>query len=222
MEKYYQTLGLNQGASIEEIQDAYNKLSVELDPKNNNNLNFFKIEHDKVFEAYTILIYEYNKSQSFQEVNYNTSTFKSSDNNFENSDTIDINSNESKESISDTLSNYELKDVNQNDLTNSSNSKKGMFKNLFSFEGRIRRLEYGLSIIIWYVYLVISTLISRGELILFYIFFIPSLWFLWSQAAKRCHDRDNSGWWQIIPLYGLWMLFADGDKGENSYGSSPK
>ena len=48
MEKYYQTLGLNQGASIEEIQDAYNKLSVELDPKNNNNLNFFKIEHDKV------------------------------------------------------------------------------------------------------------------------------------------------------------------------------
>ena len=39
MEKYYQTLGLNQGASIEEIQDAYNKLSVELDPKNNNNLN---------------------------------------------------------------------------------------------------------------------------------------------------------------------------------------
>jgi uncharacterized membrane protein YhaH (DUF805 family) len=52
--------------------------------------------------------------------------------------------------------------------------------------------------------------------------YIPMLWFLWAQGAKRCHDRGNSGWYQIIPLYGLWMLFADSDNGVNEYGENPK
>ena len=34
MKKYYQILGLEKGASKQDIQDAYDKLSVELDPKN--------------------------------------------------------------------------------------------------------------------------------------------------------------------------------------------
>ena len=41
MKKYYQTFGLEKGASKQEIQDAYDKLSVELDPKNNDYLDFF-------------------------------------------------------------------------------------------------------------------------------------------------------------------------------------
>jgi hypothetical protein len=56
MEKFYKILGLSQGATIEEIQDAYNKLSIELDPVNNNNLIYYQIEHKKIIEAYTILI----------------------------------------------------------------------------------------------------------------------------------------------------------------------
>jgi hypothetical protein len=60
MEQYYKTLGLRLGATIEEIQEAYDRLLVELDPVNNNNLNIFKIEHDKVIEAYTILINKLN------------------------------------------------------------------------------------------------------------------------------------------------------------------
>jgi len=43
-----------------------------------------------------------------------------------------------------------------------------------------------------------------------------------AQAAKRCHDRNNSGWWKLIPFYGFWMLFADGDIGDNDYGENPK
>ena len=34
--------------------------------------------------------------------------------------------------------------------------------------------------------------------------------------------RGNSGWYQIIPFYVLWMLFAEGDKEANEYGNPPK
>lgn len=52
--------------------------------------------------------------------------------------------------------------------------------------------------------------------------FIPLLWFTWAQGTKRCHDRGNSGWYQLIPFYGLWMLFGEGDYGINGYGENPK
>ena len=55
-----------------------------------------------------------------------------------------------------------------------------------------------------------------------YILMIPVYWFIFAQGAKRCHDRGNSGWYQIIPFYVLWMLFAEGDTGENNYGDDPK
>ena len=50
----------------------------------------------------------------------------------------------------------------------------------------------------------------------------PAFWFFWAQGAKRCHDRGNSGWYQIIPFYCLWMIFGNSDVGENEYGPRPK
>ncbi len=47
-------------------------------------------------------------------------------------------------------------------------------------------------------------------------------WFFFAQGAKRCHDRNNSGWYQINPVYFLWMLLGDGDEYENDYGKDPK
>lgn len=107
-------------------------------------------------------------------------------------------------------------------------SNRGMFKRPFSFHGRIRRLEYGLSVLLFYLYFIVAGvvlgLITNGHFseATFYICLIPDYWFLWAQGAKRCHDRNNTGWYQIIPFYGLWMLFADGDEGENDYGDNPK
>lgn len=109
-----------------------------------------------------------------------------------------------------------------------------MFKNPFSFEGRIRRTEYGLSFIIFVVGRVIITLIAAamvsnsynsdnsGVVAISFLFSIPLLWFLWAQGAKRCHDVGNSGWWQLIPFYALWLLFQDGQPGQNQYGDNPK
>jgi uncharacterized membrane protein YhaH (DUF805 family) len=108
-----------------------------------------------------------------------------------------------------------------------------MFKAPFSFNGRIRRLEYGLSYLIYLVfalpfnvYLRMSENSYEGPsgtvLAIFFILLIPFLWFLLAQGAKRCHDRGNSGWFQLIPFYSLWMLFADGENGPNEYGPNPK
>ena len=55
MKKHYKTLGLEDGASQEEIQTAYERLSKELDPKTNANQEFFIEEYKKVQEAYKAL-----------------------------------------------------------------------------------------------------------------------------------------------------------------------
>ena len=55
MKKYYQILGLDENASKEDIQKAYDKLSAELDPKNNDNQDFFKEEYKKIQEAYNYI-----------------------------------------------------------------------------------------------------------------------------------------------------------------------
>lgn len=105
---------------------------------------------------------------------------------------------------------------------------KGMFKRIFSFKGRIRRTELGLSYIIFCVWYVIIMSVTEMRdpnpvLALFIILsIVPAYWFLWAQGAKRCHDRGNSGWYQIIPFYFLVMLFGGSEAGINDYGTNPK
>jgi uncharacterized membrane protein YhaH (DUF805 family) len=103
-----------------------------------------------------------------------------------------------------------------------------MFKNPFSFNGRIRRLEYGLSNLIFLViYIPLSLFLKSEPQSLFFLFaflfgFVILFWFMLAQGAKRCHDRGNAGWWQLLPFYGLILLFYSGDIGDNEYGPNPK
>lgn len=105
---------------------------------------------------------------------------------------------------------------------------RGMFKRVFSFKGRIRRTEFGLSYIIflaWYLVFVAVTEMNdvNPVLALFIILtIVPAYWFLLAQGAKRCHDRGNSGWYQIIPFYFLVMIFGGSEDGINDYGTNPK
>jgi len=103
--------------------------------------------------------------------------------------------------------------------------EKKMFEHPFSFKGRIRRTEFCLSVLICFVYYLTMDIIDANEIsagfaIFLLLLLILMIWFLLAQGAKRCHDRNNPGWYQIIPFYGLWMLFAKGDKEENNYGAA--
>jgi uncharacterized membrane protein YhaH (DUF805 family) len=96
-----------------------------------------------------------------------------------------------------------------------------MFKNPFSYHGRIRRLEYALSWLIYYIYssmayfiLLSFELVDQAVVHMKFMdikipnnvidspavmmVYLPLLWFMITQRAKRCHDRGNSGWFQII------------------------
>jgi uncharacterized membrane protein YhaH (DUF805 family) len=100
-------------------------------------------------------------------------------------------------------------------------SNRSMFSRPFSFKGRIRRLEYGLSFILYSIlYFIIQALEEKNEIAI--LLFIPLLWFIWAQGCKRCHDRGCSGWFQIIPFFSLVLIFFKGEEGNNKYGSNPK
>ena len=55
MKNHYQTFGLEEGASQEAIQEAYDRLCKELDPVNNDNQKFFIEEFEKLQVAYKVL-----------------------------------------------------------------------------------------------------------------------------------------------------------------------
>lgn len=94
-----------------------------------------------------------------------------------------------------------------------------MFKNAFSFNGRIKRTEYAISFIIYIIVYVFVRIMIKGAdpHPAYAILFIPSVWLLWAQGAKRCHDINKSGWWQLIPFYCLVLIFKEGDQYTNQY-----
>ena len=55
MKNYYHILGLKEGASQDEIQEAFDRLKKELDPSKNNNQDFFVEEYEKIQKAYSVL-----------------------------------------------------------------------------------------------------------------------------------------------------------------------
>jgi uncharacterized membrane protein YhaH (DUF805 family) len=103
-----------------------------------------------------------------------------------------------------------------------------MFKNPFSFEGRIRRTEYGLSLLSSAVGRVALVMMfsgsAQGENVgpIYFILQLPVLWFMFAQGCKRCHDVGLSGWYQLIPFFPLYLIFGEGKTSENKYGVNPK
>jgi uncharacterized membrane protein YhaH (DUF805 family) len=117
---------------------------------------------------------------------------------------------------------------NANSSASSNSVEQSMFANPFSFTGRIRRQEYGLSLIIsvfiavFSYYILMEAEDSTLSLFIYRAIILLTGWFVYAQGCKRSHDIGKSGWWQLIPFYNLYILFAEGDRGYNAYGANPK
>lgn len=94
---------------------------------------------------------------------------------------------------------------------------------LFSFNGRIGRRDYALTVYCFFLLFLIIFCASCFYLVSV-LLYIPFLWVLYAQGTKRCHDLGHNGWWQFIPFYVLWMIFQDGVYSSlyNEYGPTLK
>jgi len=100
-----------------------------------------------------------------------------------------------------------------------------MFKNIFFFSGRIRRLEYGLSNLFMVVFGIAGSYLADINAFLdslFILLFLTIYSILFAQGAKRCHDLGNSGFYQFIPFYKLLLFFQEGEPKPNKFGINPK
>ena len=96
--------------------------------------------------------------------------------------------------------------------------------NYANFSGRARRKEYWMFILFnWIIsvglgfvgaatgFLLLGTLYSLAVL-------IPSI----AVAIRRIHDSGKSGWFILLPIYNLILMFMDSEPNDNAYGPCPK
>jgi len=102
---------------------------------------------------------------------------------------------------------------------------KSSVMNFFWVNGRCGRLTFFLTWLATNVGIRVADYLSRGkthtpEGYLYLLIILVCVWVAFCVGAKRCHDLGHNGWWQLIPFYGLWLLFAAGDPDDNEYGSA--
>ena len=99
---------------------------------------------------------------------------------------------------------------------------------LFTVDGRIKRKTFWFAQLVCFIAEVAIFLLSIISP-LFNVLLLAVLWALIAVSAKRFHDREKSGWWQlisIIPIIGWLWLFIElgclkGTTGANKYGPDP-
>ncbi len=106
----------------------------------------------------------------------------------------------------------------------------GAYLKYVTFSGRARRKEYWMFmlfyIIVYIVLMIIDVLIGTSG-ILSGLFALGTLLPSLAVAARRLHDVNKSGWWQLlylIPFGGfvvLYFLVSRGTEGENRFGPDP-
>jgi uncharacterized membrane protein YhaH (DUF805 family) len=103
---------------------------------------------------------------------------------------------------------------------------------LWSFDGRIGRRDYWLRFVLPAVIVnVIAQALAEGlqSILLGVVVGVLVFWASIAVGAKRCHDRDRSGWFQLIsliPIVGtMWLIvelgFLRGTPGPNRFGPAP-
>lgn len=98
-------------------------------------------------------------------------------------------------------------------------------KRYVDFNGRSRRSEYWFFYLFCVIIIVALSLISAyvpALGILMVIFYLGMLIPLIAAGVRRIHDVGKSGWYLLIPIYSIILLFTAGVAGPNEYGPDPK
>lgn len=97
-----------------------------------------------------------------------------------------------------------------------------MFLKPFSFQGRINRFEYGITVILCSLLFYVTYLISESNILKInvIVYYLPTFLLLFAQGAKREHDLGYSAWLQFMPFRIIWLILSEGEKINNKYGDS--
>lgn len=105
-------------------------------------------------------------------------------------------------------------------------------KRYADFSGRSRRKEYWLYILGLWIAIIVASIVdgllgmtgmiagAYGPLtaLVYLGTLIPTI----AVAVRRVHDSDKSGWFVLVPIYNLILMFLEGTKGPNRFGADPK
>lgn len=105
-------------------------------------------------------------------------------------------------------------------------------KRYADFSGRSRRKEYWLYILGLWIAIIVASIVDGmlgltgmvarvyGPLtaLVYLGTIIPTI----AVAVRRVHDSDKSGWFVLVPIYNLILMFLDGTRGPNRFGPDPK
>ncbi|MEP3890990.1 MAG: DUF805 domain-containing protein [Hellea sp.] len=111
-------------------------------------------------------------------------------------------------------------------MTSFVDAVKSAFQNYANFKGRASRSEFWWFYLFYIIVIVALSFISRiiGETIgglLSLIFLLAVIVPFIALGARRMHDSDKSGWFQLIPLYNLYLAIIKGTDGPNRFGPDP-
>ena len=119
-------------------------------------------------------------------------------------------------------------------LTSEAAQPMTMKDLLFSFEGRIPRRKYWLASLVMMVTMlipfgIVMAVDNTAAMIVLVVLCLPMIYVSFAVGAKRWHDRNKSGWWNLIgmiPYVGSIWVFIEcgcmrGTKGPNNYGPDP-
>ena len=88
---------------------------------------------------------------------------------------------------------------------------------LFSFQGRLNRKPYWMTVIATTVAFILALLLALAALreygllpvtiAIILVLYIPLIWIGLALSAKRLHDRDKSAWWLLV-FYALPTILS--------------
>ena len=100
-----------------------------------------------------------------------------------------------------------------------------------TFTGRAHRTEFWMFLLVTVIVTLVVSVVDSiiGKQVLSTLYGLATLMPGMAIGARRLHDTDRSGWWQLlglVPLVGIIVLIVfyvqDSQPGGNRFGANPK